>query len=182
MNKIEQIWKDYHTKLHNFIRGRVGDASVADDLLQDIFVRIHSRIDTLKDNNKIQSWIYQITRNAIIDYYRAHRKTGELPDSVKAPEIEPGEKVRQEISSWLLPMIRELPGHYREALILSEIEGLKQKEVALKQGLSLSGAKARIQRGRRMLKDVLTDCCRFEFDHQGSVIDYEGQDSNCDKC
>ncbi len=182
MNKIEQIWKDYHTKLHNFIKGRVGDVSVADDLLQDVFVRIHSRIDSLKDSSKIQSWIYQITRNAIIDYYRAHRTMGELPDAVKAPEIEPGEKARQEIASWLLPMIRELPGHYRETLILSEIEGLKQKEVALKQGLSLSGAKARIQRGRRMLKDILTDCCRFEFDHQGSVIDYEEQDSNCDKC
>jgi RNA polymerase sigma-70 factor (ECF subfamily) len=150
MNKIEQIWKDNHKKLHNFIRGRVEDASIAEDLLQDIFVRIHSRIDGLKDNDKIQSWIYRITRNTNIDYYRSHRNAGQLTASVKAPEIEPSEKARQEISSWLLPMIRELPENYRDALILSEIEGLKQKEVALKQGLSLSGAKARIQRGCRM--------------------------------
>lgn len=182
MNNIEQIWKEYHSKLHNFIRGRVGNTSAAEDIHQEVFIRIHSRINTLKDSSKIQSWIYRIARNTIIDYYRSHSRMGKLPKAIVAPEIEPSDKVRQEIASWLLPMIQTLPEHYRRAITLSEIEGLKQREVATKLGLSLSGVKTRIQRGRKMLKAILLDSCRFEFDHQGSMIDYEEKDSNCDKC
>jgi len=179
---IEHIWKEYHTKLHSFIQKRVGDASTADDILQEVFIRIISRIDTLKENNKIQSWIYQIARNAIIDHYRAHKIMEELPETLIAPEMESGEKARQEIESCLLPMIQSLPEHYREAIVLSEIEGLTQKEVARKQGLSLSGAKSRVQRGRAMVKEMLLDCCRFEFDNLGRVIDYEQKRKTCKKC
>ncbi len=181
-NQIEQIWKVYHQKLHSFIQSRVGDASIADDILQEVFTRIYSRIDTLKESGKIQSWIYQITRNAIIDHYRAQKITEELPESLSAPEMDHTDKTRQEIEGWFLPFIESLPGHYRQALMLSEIEGLTQKEVAKRQGLSLSGAKARVQRGRAMLKKMLLECCRFEFDHLGNVIDYEERGSYCDKC
>jgi len=164
MNRIEQIWKEYHTELHSFIQSRVGDPSIADDVLQEVFIRIISRIDTLKDSTKIQSWIYQIARNAIIDHYRAHKIVEELPETLAAEEVEPSEKVRQEIESGLLPMIQSLPEPYGQAVMLSEIEGLTQKEVAKRQGLSLSGAKSRVQRGRAMLKEMLLECCHFEFD------------------
>jgi RNA polymerase sigma-70 factor (ECF subfamily) len=182
MNPTQQIWKQYHAKLHGFIQSRVGDPSIADDILQEVFARIYSRIHTLKDSGKIQNWIYQITRNAIIDHYRAHKTMEELPESVSTPEMDPTEKTRQEIRGWFLPMIESLPDHYRQALVLSEIEGLTQKEVAKRQGLSLSGAKARVRRGRALMKDMLLDCCRFEFDHQGNVIDYETKTETCDKC
>jgi RNA polymerase sigma-70 factor (ECF subfamily) len=75
MESIEQVWQEYHSKLHAFIQSRVNDVSVADDILQDVFIRIHSRIDMLKDTSKLQSWIYQIARNAIIDHYRARKLT-----------------------------------------------------------------------------------------------------------
>jgi RNA polymerase sigma-70 factor (ECF subfamily) len=182
MNQIEQIWKEYHTKLHSFIQSRVGDRSNADDILQEVFIRIHSRIGTLRENSKIQSWIYQIARNAIIDHYRAKKKMTELPETLTTPELEPGDKARQEIAACLLPLIQSLPEHYRQTLMLSEIEGLTQKEVAVKQEVSLSGVKARIRRGRSMMKDMLLACCRFEFDHQGKMIDYEEQGPTCDKC
>ena len=79
----------------------------------------------------------------------------------------------------LLPMIRALPETCREAVMLSEIEGLTQKEVAARQGLSLPGAKTRVQRGRAMMKQMLLGCCHFEFDSRGTVIDYEGKDGRC---
>ena len=181
-NNIEQIWQEYHNKLYGFVQSRVSDKSIADDILQDVFTRIYSRIDTLKDNSKIQSWIYQITRNAIIDHYRSHKSMEEIPESIATPEMDPGDKARQEIESWFLPFIQRLPEDYREALILSEIKGMPQKDVALRQGLSISGAKSRIQRGRSMLKDMLMECCRFEFDHLGNVIDYDEKGEDCDKC
>ena len=114
MNRIEQIWKGYHSKLHSFIQSRVHEKSMADDILQDVFVRIQSRIGTLKEDSKIQSWIYQITRNAMIDHYRSSKKISELPKSLASPEIDPGDKTIQEIASCLLPMIQALPNHYRE--------------------------------------------------------------------
>ena len=186
-NAIEQLWIDYHARLHSFVQSRVGDPSLADDILQDVFIKIHKRIDTLKDTNKIQSWMYQITRNTIIDQYRSQKPMVELPTALAADEEEPDKGARQEMASCLVPMIRSLPAHYSEALMLSEVEGLTQKEVAAMQGVSLPAAKARVQRGRAMMKDKLLDCCRFEFDHQGKVVDYEGKgeacgDGTCDRC
>jgi RNA polymerase sigma-70 factor (ECF subfamily) len=182
MNNTEQIWREYHHRLHSFIQSRVGDASTADDIIQEVFARIHSRIDTLRDNNKIQSWIYQITRNVIIDHYRAQKKMAELPESLSNPEKESKYKTRQEIASWLLPLIQDLPENYAQALMLSEFEGLSQKDIAKKLGASLPNTKARIQRGRALLKKMLLECCSYEFDRKGHVIDYESKGETCDDC
>ncbi len=182
MEAIESIWNEYHGKLYRFIQNRVSDTSIADDILQDVILKIHARIDTLKDRNKIQNWLYQITRNAIVDHYRAQKQTEELPETLTAVEMEPVDKAKEEISSCLQPMIQNLPDHYRQAIMEADIEGVKQKEFAQRHGLSLSAAKARVQRGRAMMKDMLLKCCHFEFDHQGRMIDYEAKDQRCDKC
>ena len=179
---IEPIWKEYSGKLHGFILSRVNDPAIADDILQDVFLRIYSKMDTLKDETKFRSWIYRITRNAVIDHYRVKRKLEELPVSLPAPETEESEQVRKELSNCMIPMIDSLPPNYKQAVHMSEIEGMTQQEVADKQGLSLSGAKSRVQRGRAMIKDLLSQCCRFDFDQQGNVIDYQGKQDNCGKC
>ena len=146
-------------------------------------MRIHSRIDALKDDSKIQSWIYQIARNGIIDHYRSQKPTEELPESLSRPEPDGVEPPPDGLDNCVRSMVRNLPDHYREAVMMSEIEGLTQSEVAAKQGVSLSGAKARVQRGRARMKEMLLDCCQFEFDHRGKVIDYErGRDCDCKDC
>ncbi len=178
----EQIFEEYHSKLLGFISSRVGNSADAEDILQDTFLKIHSRINTLKEDTKIQSWIYRITRNTIIDYYRTHKSTEELPVSLSKPDPEPYEETRQEMADWFLPLIKVLPPQFKQPLLLSEIDGLSQKEVAEKEGLSLSATKSRIQRGRKVLKDTLLDCCQFEFDHQGKVLDYQEKQQNCREC
>jgi RNA polymerase sigma-70 factor (ECF subfamily) len=181
MENIEGIWQAYHARLQAFIRGRVGDAADADDILQDVFVRIHARIDTLQDTGKLQSWIYQIARNAVIDHYRTRKTAEQLPASLTSAEADPDDGPLEDLNGCVLAMVRQLPDHYREAVTLSEIEGLSQKEVAARQGVSLSGAKTRVQRGRARMKEMLLDCCRFEFDRRGQVIDYErGPQCDCD--
>ena len=82
MKRTEDIWNEYHDKLSAFLRGRVADDMV-EDILQDVFVKIHSRIDSLKESTKLESWLYQITRNAVIDYYRSKRPTVDLPDWIE---------------------------------------------------------------------------------------------------
>ena len=88
-------------------------------------------------------------------------------------------RAREDIHACLKPMIRSLPDGYREAVAISGVEGATQRELAEKLGLSLSGAKSRVQRGRMMLREMMLGCCNFEFDGRGNVIDYERK-ANCD--
>lgn len=181
MKVSERIWHDYHQKLAAFIRSKVSE-DVVDDLLQDVFMRIHIHIDSLKDGVKLESWLYQITRNAIIDYYRSRRISEELPEWIEQPHPEEEDIIRKELSSCLQPMVNELPDKYRNAIQLSEIENKTQKEVAEQEGISLSGAKSRVQRGRVMLKTMLHDCCQFEMNRENEVVAYAKKNPDCKYC
>jgi RNA polymerase sigma-70 factor (ECF subfamily) len=182
MNTTEAIWSKYHSDLLAFIRKRINDKVEAEDILQDIFVRIHSRIGSLENSSALESWLYRITRNAVIDYYRSRRSMEELPEWLEQPQASREESLRRELSSCLVPMIQQLPEKYRRAVQLSEIEGKTQKEIAEKEGISLSGAKSRVQRGRGLLKAMLYECCEFELDTRNQVIDCERKDGDCQDC
>ncbi len=181
MENVEDIWVEYHKRLLAFIRNRV-DNDVAEDILQDVFIRINSRIDSLRDNTKLESWLYQITRNAVTDYYRSKRPTADLPDWIEETKSNEDEIIRQELSSCLAPMIEQLPAKYREAIKLSEIEKKTQKEVADMENISLSGAKSRVQRGRALLKVMLHDCCQIEINQNHQLVSYEKKDKDCNIC
>jgi len=168
-------------KLAAFIRSKIAEDAV-DDLLQEVFIKIHSRIDSLKDNEKLESWLYQITRNAITDYYRTRRASEELPEWLEQPQPTEEETIRRELSSCLEPMIKELPEKYRNAIQLSEIENKTQKEVAEQEDISLSGAKSRVQRGRALLKTMLDDCCQFEINKDNQVIYYDKKPKDSKNC
>ena len=170
---ITHIWKDFHIKLHGFILGRVNDTSVADDILQEVFLRVHFRLETFNKGANLHAWLYQITRHAIIDYYRACKPDDELPYGLSDTEKTPTDKAKEETQRWLIPMIQHLAEPYREAVLLADIEQLPHKEVAARQGVSLTCAKSRIQRGRKLLREMLFSCCHIELDHQGGLLDCE---------
>lgn len=179
---VENIWQEFSTRLRQFIRSRVTDDATADDILQDVFLRIQKRLSQLDDSSKLQSWIFLIARNAVIDHYRVRKETVELPETLvdetagDDPDIE-GLKIA------FRRMIDALPEPYREAIVLTELEGLTQKELAERLGISLSGAKSRVQRGRERLKQALVDCCKFEFDRRGRVIDCSPRtQGSCEEC
>jgi RNA polymerase sigma-70 factor (ECF subfamily) len=167
---LEHIWYEFADKLLQFIRARVNDPDTAQDILQDVFVKIQSRLDQLKDPARLQSWIYLIARHAVIDHYRTRKETVELSETL-ADEREPETSELEELKASFRRMIYSLPEPYREALVLTEFEGLTQQELADRIGISLSGAKSRVQRGREQLKEMLHQCCTFEFDRRGKVID-----------
>jgi RNA polymerase sigma-70 factor (ECF subfamily) len=182
MIRAEQVWQEYHPRLRAFIRRRVADEAAADDILQDVFLKMHSGLPSLKEAARLQSWLYQITRNALIDVYRRQQPTVAVPEWLAQAEADPDDQVRQDLADCLLPMIEQLPPIYREAIVLSELNGMKQQEVAALQKTSLSGAKSRVQRGRALLKTKLEDCCRLEFDHKGRIVDYEPRNGSCHQC
>jgi RNA polymerase sigma-70 factor (ECF subfamily) len=183
----DAIWTRLSDDLRRFIRRRVSDDHVADDLLQESFVRVHRNLAALQDADRLTAWVYRIARNVIHDHHRqAARTTLALVDDPVEEASDRLASLRSRAAEWLEEMVRQLPDGYREAVQLSEIEGLPQQEVADRLGLSLSGAKSRIQRGRAMLKDILDQCCHFEFDRRGNVTDYEPKPDrtvcrNCDE-
>ncbi len=176
----EKIWKEFYDKLRSFVQLRVSAKDDAEDIVQEVFVRIHNKIDTLKDNQKLESWIYQITRNAIIDYYRSKKEKVELHDDLEIDEDSENEAIKR-LSPSIIKMIDHLPYIYKEAIILTEYKGLKQKELADSLGISLTGAKSRVQRGRKLLKEMLHDCCAFEFDSIGKLTDFSGKSKCCSR-
>jgi RNA polymerase sigma-70 factor (ECF subfamily) len=182
MNTTDEIWNMYHSNLLAFIRKRVNDKDAAEDILQDVFVRIYSRIDTLENRSKLESWLYQITRNSIIDFYRSRKPMKELPEWLAQPQASREETNRRELSSCLSPMIQQLPEKYRHAVQLSEIERKTQSEIAEKENISLSGAKSRVQRGRALLKTMLHDCCKVEINTMKQIVDYDKKDGDCKLC
>lgn len=177
----ELVWQELNTRLKSFITHRVPDEQSAEDILQDVFLKVHTRIDTLKSSDKLESWIYQVVRNAISDYYRTHRPTTEVPDTLLAPQ-EDEHDLAQELIPSVRAMIQRLPEEYRQAITLTEYEGLTQRELAERLGISLSGAKSRVQRARDKLKAMLLDCCHFELDRRGRIIDYQSRCDCCSSC
>ena len=175
---IERIWNEHADQLRGFIYRRIPDPSVVDDLVQEVFVKVQSRVETLKDETRLQGWLYQITRNVIVDHFRGRKPEEELPDTLDLPEEEQS-RVLEELAECVRPMMNALPEKYRLPLLLSELDGLPQKEVAKRLGLSLSAAKSRVQRGREQLKNIFAECCHFEMDHRGSVTSYEPKKDDC---
>ena len=175
----EQLWETFSRPLHQFIQRRVHDPHSAEDILQDVFLKIHTHIDTLRTPDRLTSWIYQITRNAIADYYRAQRPTAELPETLPVADELVDDDVMRELSPCVAAMVAALPETYREALRLTEYQGLSQKALSERLGISFSGAKSRVQRARAKVKERLLDCCHFQFDRAGRIIDYQSRRACC---
>jgi RNA polymerase sigma-70 factor, ECF subfamily len=175
---FETIYTDFHSKLYNFIAGRVSDPDAAEDILQDVYLKIHAKMGGLRETDRLESWIYQITRNAIVDHYRRTRPQDELSESL-APPLDEEPDATTQLASSVQGMLNCLPDKYREALELTELQGLSQVELAARLSITVSGAKSRVQRAREKLKEAFLDCCHFEFDKLGKIMNYHPK---CEQC
>lgn len=185
------IWMEVRERLRAFIAKRIADDAAVDDLLQEVFLKIHDKIDQVQDPRRLVSWIFTVTRHTIIDYYRTSHRHRELPAGLAMdvetlvtagwPKDEPDEP-RLQLAGCLRPMVDQLAPEYRDALKLVELDGLTQQAAAAKLGLSLSGMKSRVQRGRRQLKALLHDCCLIQLDARHRVADVTLRDPMADPC
>jgi RNA polymerase sigma-70 factor, ECF subfamily len=192
----QAIWQQVHNGLRAFVAKRVANEAEVEDILQEVFLRMHRKLDSLKDPRRIVSWLFQITRNAIVDHYRTPARRREMPAGLSAdlntnhPVLVPpvmdesadASQFRTELAGCLRPMIDRLSADYREAVTLVELEGLTQQAAAKRLSLSVSGMKSRVQRGRRQLKDMLEACCEIQLDGRRGVADYRVRDPQSDPC
>ena len=191
-NQTERLWNEMHDRLLGYIRNRVDSTDDAEDILQDVFTSVHKNIDTLKDDQSITAWMFRIARNAITDYHRGRaaaaramiRLVEDDPEtSEDIDESDPTAEAAADFTRCLQPLLNELPTEYRQALELTELGGVSQKDAAERLGLSVSGMKSRVQRSRGKLKDALLDCCSIEFDRRGGVVDYHRREGgDCGGC
>ncbi len=175
---VEMLWVEFHKSLRAFFRKRVRDEETAEDLLQEAFLRIHKSIESVAEGANVQAWMYRIARNLVIDHYRARRPSEELGELAAPEENVPDEAVRA-FGSCVRSMVETLEPRYREAITLVELEGMTQVEAASKLGLSISGTKSRVQRGRALLRQLVGGCCEVEVDRRGGIIDHSCKSPCC---
>jgi RNA polymerase sigma-70 factor (ECF subfamily) len=182
MTTATQLWAEVHKGLRTFILKRVNHEAEAEDLLQEVFLRVHQGLAQLKEPDRLISWVFQIARHVIIDHYRSAERRRELPSGLATDFIAEGkegsveqenDEVKYELANCLRPMVTRLSDEYREAITLVELQGLTHQEAAERLGLSVAGMKSRVQRGRRQLKQMLDDCCLIQLDSRRSIADYK---------
>lgn len=170
--QIHDIWTDLHQELKKFIFSKVNDMDTSNDILQDVFLKIHLNIHTLADCSKLTSWVYQITRNTVADHFRKINLDIRIDDFDFA-EQESEEPLYQSLSNCINLKISNLPEKYKQVILLTAFENYSQIALAEELSISYSGAKTRVQRAREKLKDLIVDCSNVETDNKGNIIEYQ---------
>jgi len=167
-------WREVEARLRPFVARRVAPADV-DDVVQETFVRVYRGLPNLADGERFGPWVYRIASNAIADHARAHARHPHAPltasEAAEPTVLEPNDDLESELAECIALFVARLPSPYREAITLTELEGLPQKEAAAMLGVSPSGMKSRVQRGRDRIRRMFEDCCELTVDARGRVIE-----------
>ncbi len=179
-------WSELDAKLRPFVARRVRSPADADDVVQDVLLRMQRGLAALRDDDRLGPWMYRVARNTIADHHRAalrHPLREGEPPEVEAPAPDDEASGECELASYVAMFVAMLPSPYREALTLTELEGLSQKDAAAMLGVSASGMRSRVQRGRQQLREVFEECCHIALDARGRVLSCEprpdGRLPNC---
>jgi len=184
----ESVFAEFQRRLRAFVSRRVRNPADVEDILQETFLRIHRHLREVRGADRLAAWVFQVARSAIADHYRRRRQPGEALGDHEPPG-DPGavvgdESAREfeELAACLAPMVKSLPPADREAIELTELKGLTQREASSHAGVTLSGMKSRVQRARRKLKAMLLEGCHVELDRRGGILGHEPRDGACEPC
>ena len=178
--KSEIIWNEYSKELKRFVLSKVKDKESCKDILQEVFIKMHSNIHTLKNEEKVKSWLFQITRNAISDFYRTQKLALDV-NEVVIKEEEKTSNANVLLSACMELQINKLPLIYKEALMKTEFQKYSQLQLAEELNISYSGAKSRVQRAKEMLKKYFVQCCNVASDKYGNIVSFSVK-HNCKLC
>ena len=182
-DRAATLWDQFAAPLRSFVARRAPREVDTEDVLQDVFVRIQEQLPRLRDADRIDAWIFQIARNVVADAFRRRTRREALDQKTAAeaplPMTDDDRSAEASLAGCLATMIAELPEPYRQAIELTEIRGMTQAEAARLVGISVSGMKSRVQRGRDHLKGIIHDFCRVETDVRGGVIECDPLRADC---
>ena len=165
---VPAFWSEHAELVFAYIRKRVPDQPLAEDLRQEVLLKVYDFCTRKSGVKNPKAWLYQIAHNVIMDHHRRTKRERQILEGVASPEA-PEEGLLQ-ATSCLNSLMKRMDQEDQKILKWVDIEGQKQKDVADKLGLSVSGAKSRIQRARKRLHARFTECCEWELSHQGSIL------------
>lgn len=175
----QEMWHQYRTRLLRFVRSKILNDEAAEDIVHDALVKAWTRRDTLRDGDALQPWLFQITMNAVRDYRRVRRP-------VMSTDVDVADQATSNdftsMARCLESMIDSLDEPYRSAIQRSEIEGVPMRQIANELGISLSGVKSRVQRGRTKLKDMIVECCSIEVNNRGQITNSDVHQCTNPRC
>jgi RNA polymerase sigma-70 factor (ECF subfamily) len=173
-------WRDIEARLRPYVARRLASAAEVDDIVQEILVRVHKGLAALRDGESFGGWVYRIAARTIADLARSHARDPiargadlvEIDDSGSDEAAD----LQLELGECVSLFVARLPSPYRQAITLTELQGLTQKEAAEMLGTSVSGMKSRVQRGRERIRQMFEECCEISLDCRGRVVDCEARD------
>ena len=170
-----EIHDQFYQRIRKFILASVREESVADDLVQDTFIRIQENLDSVKDPSKVSSWIFKIAYNLCQDHFRSRKKSSsheEIHDGLVNLQDTPlHKKVEQgEMSQCVQDKVNLLPESLRSVLIFADVMEFRHQEIANILGLSVENVKVRVHRARKQFKKILEEKCTFEVDERNVLV------------
>ncbi|WP_036155170.1 sigma-70 family RNA polymerase sigma factor [Maribacter forsetii] len=173
---FNEIWDKHKGHLLNFIKTKIDDEHNAEDILQEVSIKLHGNLNRKTEIKNHKTWLFQVTRNTIADYYRKNKKHSEL--SINQSEININSSACVcDLSGFVIQTY--LPEKYSRPLYLSDIDQKPQQEIAELLDLSLTATKSRIQRGRKKLKELVSDCIDISYNNKDQVSDFQLK-NNCE--
>ena len=172
--ELASIYTQLHQVIFGFVKNKVSNHQDAEDIVQNVFIKVATGVNDLNGQEKLQSWIYAIARNSIIDYYRSssNKKSISFEEDIAGNFTdEEYNDTTKGLDCCLIDFVNQLPEDYRDIIIDVEMRGIKQKDLAEKYNLAYPTIRSRVQRGREKLKQILLDCCHIEWDTRGNILD-----------
>jgi|TARA_B110000014_G_scaffold254195_1_gene234489 RNA polymerase sigma-70 factor (ECF subfamily) len=167
---INEVVQEFYNYLKSYILGKVKDKTLAEDIVQEVMMKLVLSHQNKKEIKNIKAWLFQVSRNTIYDYYKKHNLEYNLDKDWNIKDESSSKLYKILASDYIIPMIELLPKEYAKPLMLSDIDKIPQKDIAKQLNLELSATKMRIQRARIKLRALFVDCCHIEFDKQGNFI------------
>jgi RNA polymerase sigma-70 factor (ECF subfamily) len=168
------VWEVFSGKLRGYLRHHLRSAADVDDVLQEVFVRVHRHAPGLDRQVHLSGWLFSVARSVLVDFQR--RRRGPIPvagtaEADRDAGIDAELAEHAAIAAGLRELVASLPEGYARAVTLVDLDGLPLRAAAAQLGLSLSGAKSRVQRGRRLVREALLRCCHFVVDRYGTILE-----------
>jgi len=178
---LENVWQEYSASLKGFLQSRVSNNADVEDLLQEVLIKTHQNLHTVASSEKVKPWLFQLTNNTVIDFYR---RKGRARD-ISAADLwyaEDEVDAEQALAQCVEPFIRALPKKSADLLLAIDIEGQSQKDYAENANMAYSTLKSRVQRARAQLRALYEDCCSLTLDKYGNVVEFRTKSGGCDSC
>ncbi|GAB4519198.1 MAG: RNA polymerase sigma factor SigZ [Allomuricauda sp.] len=166
---IDELIDDFYNYLKYFTLKRVRDETIAEDIVQEVMMKLVEAQHKNTEIENIKAWLFQVARNTIYDHFKKSAPVVELEDVTVLKPVESSD-LELSVYDYLVPMIKFLPKKYAEPLQWSDIDNLSQKDVAEKMNLGYSAAKMRVQRARTKLRELFVECCDIVYDAKGNFV------------